>query len=56
MAELREIPRCPYCGRIMQLNKAASTEEILQFICGCQGTIFHRNIHRGQKEHAQWVR
>ena len=42
-----ETPICPHCKRPMQKN--IENEASTQFICACQGTIYHVNIHKGDK-------
>jgi hypothetical protein len=37
-------PKCRYCGKAMQLNPAMSTENIQQYVCACQGYIYHVNV------------
>ncbi len=37
-------PLCRYCKRSMQLNTATSTPTVQQYICGCQGFLYHVNV------------
>ena len=43
-----EVPTCPFCEQAMKLNTRVSTDATRSYICSCQGTIFHVNIHRRQ--------
>lgn len=38
------VPVCRYCGKPMKLNPAMSTETVQQYICHCQGFIYHVNV------------
>jgi hypothetical protein len=57
-------PACDHCGRIMQLNTAASNESVQQFLCYCSGSVRYKNVHRvtqinfktGEKTVTQWPR
>jgi hypothetical protein len=44
MEDFNAVPHCPYCGRKMQFNKVASTDTLRQYLCGCRGIIFHKNV------------
>jgi hypothetical protein len=37
------IPACRYCQRPMQLNAAASTATVTQYMCACRGAIYFVN-------------
>jgi hypothetical protein len=41
---LSDIPICKYCGREMKLNPAMSTRTVQQYLCACQGFIYHVNV------------
>jgi hypothetical protein len=40
-------PHCIECGRQMQLNTAASSEFLKQYLCGCNGKLKYVNVHAG---------
>ena len=45
-----EVPNCPHCSRKMQLNTAVGTVTLKQYLCGCRGVVFHKNVVVPQKK------
>lgn len=50
MEDFEQVPYCPHCGRRMQFNKMASSMTVHQYLCGCRGIVFHKNIIIPQKK------
>ena len=48
--EDHQVPTCPHCGRRMQFNSGVSTPTVKQYLCGCRGVIFHKNVVVEQKK------
>jgi hypothetical protein len=37
-------PTCPHCGRRMQHNTAIKLETVRQYLCGCRGIVYYKNV------------